>query len=107
MTEATSKISPSRGARLTVTVVIVNDLGLHARPAAEFVKIANKYKDCQVMVKNEDMQVNGKSIMGLLMLAAGKGTNLELTISGPDCHELARELTDLINGGFGEEITDS
>lgn len=103
--EAMPKSPSDTDHTLVVQSVIVNDLGLHARPAAEFVKIANRYKDCQITIKLDELEVNGKSIMGLLMLAAGKGTPLSMIITGPSRHELSNELCALINSGFGEEIS--
>lgn len=105
MIEATHNSAASNGSTLVVQAVIVNDLGLHARPAAEFVKLANQYKDCQITIKCDELEVNGKSIMGLLMLAAGKGTTLKLIITGPSRLDMANSICALISSGFGEEIS--
>ena len=67
-------------------LVIKNEQGLHARPAALFVQIANKYES-DVLVKKGKQEVNGKSIMGLMTLAAGKGSSIILKIDGPDAEE--------------------
>src|SRR5438046_10193337 len=64
-------------------ITIVNRLGLHARPAALFVKVASRFRT-DVWVKKESEEVNGKSIMGLMMLAAGQGSNLQIRCEGPD-----------------------
>ncbi len=78
-------------------LVIKNEQGLHARPAALFVQIANKYES-DVMLKKGKQEVNGKSIMGLLTLAAGKGNTIRLKINGPDAKEALKELGQVISG---------
>ena len=78
-------------------IVINNKQGLHARPAALFVQIANKY-DSDVIVKKGDQEVNGKSIMGLLTLAAEKGSVIRLKINGSDAKEAMAELEELVSG---------
>lgn len=80
---------------------IVNELGLHARAAALFVKIANRYR-CDISVKKESVTVNGKSIMGVLMLAAAKGTAIEIVANGHDAEACITELGKLIDDKFGE-----
>ena len=82
-------------------ITIVNRLGLHARPAAMFVKVASRFR-CDVWVKKEDEEINGKSIMGLMMLAAGQGSKLHIRCEGPDAAEALAELEDLINTKFNE-----
>lgn len=72
-------------------IVIKNESGLHARPAALFVQIANKYNS-DVMIKKGKKEVNGKSIMGILMLAADKGSKVKLKVSGEDAQEAMKEL---------------
>lgn len=74
---------------------IVNKEGLHARPAAEFVQIANKY-DAEIKIKKDDLEVNGKSIMGVLMLEAGYGTFIEIIAEGDDAEEAIVELERLV-----------
>ncbi len=76
-------------------VVIQNKSGLHARPAALFVQIANKY-DCEINVKKGKQKVNGKSIMGIMMLAAEKGSRITIMARGSDATEAVRELEGLL-----------
>ena len=80
---------------------LVNRLGLHARAAAQLVQTANRFKS-DVMVSKDGEEVNGKSIMGLLMLAAPVGSLLRVTISGDDAGEAMQAIGALINDGFGE-----
>src|ERR1700724_3640185 len=77
-------------------VTIVNKLGLHARPAAMFVRVANKHR-AEIWVEKDGEQVNGKSIMGLMMLAAGQGTKLILSAEGADAEKAIEELEPLID----------
>ena len=84
-------------------LTIINKHGLHARPAAQFVKIAGKFKS-DIKVLKDGLEVNGKSIMGVMMLAASKGTNLILRAEGNDCKEALDALEEVISNGFGEEI---
>ncbi len=81
---------------------IKNRLGLHARPAALFVQKASSFKS-EVLVEKDGDVVNGKSLMGLLMLAAGCGTMIKITITGEDAETAHRELCQLIEGCFDEE----
>ncbi|MCH2383782.1 MAG: HPr family phosphocarrier protein [Pedosphaera sp.] len=83
-------------------VVVQNQLGLHARPASMFVKTATKFAS-EIMVKKEGESVNGKSIMGLMMLAASHGTTLTVTAEGSDATDAVNELEDLVNRNFEEE----
>jgi phosphocarrier protein len=83
-------------------VPIVNRLGLHARPAAMFVRIASRYRS-EIWVSKEGEEVNGKSIMGLMMLAAGQGSKLRIRCEGPDAEKAIEELEALINAKFNEE----
>ena len=78
-------------------LTIQNKLGLHARPAALFVQIANKYES-DIVVKKGRQEVNGKSIMGLLTLAAEKGAALHIKVNGPDAKEAIQELEKVILG---------
>lgn len=80
---------------------LVNRLGLHARAAAQLVQTANRYKS-DVVVAKDGEEVNGKSIMGLLMLAAPVGSLLQVTVSGADAAEAMQAIGALINNGFGE-----
>ena len=83
------------------TVQIVNKAGLHARPAAEIVKVAAKYAS-DITVIREELEVNGKSIMGVMMLAAECGATLQLKAEGPDAKEALDALARLIESKFGE-----
>ncbi len=87
---------------LRETVTIVNKLGLHARAAAKLVRLASSF-DSEIQIKRQQREVNGKSIMGVMLLAAGKGTEIELTISGSDEANALEELTKLIANRFGED----
>jgi len=82
-------------------VTIINKLGLHARAASKFVILASSFNSDIKLVKNSK-SVSGKSIMGIMMLAANKGTRLELQVSGDDEQEAAYKLIELINQRFGE-----
>ncbi len=83
-------------------IPIVNRLGLHARPAAMFVRIASRYRS-EIWVAKEGEEVNGKSIMGLMMLAAGQGSNLRIRCEGPDADQALEELEGLIKAKFNED----
>jgi phosphocarrier protein HPr len=83
------------------TVRIVNRNGLHARPAAEIVKLASRY-EADITLVREDLEVNGKSIMGVMMLAAEFGSSLLLRAAGPDAEQAVSALSDLIERKFGE-----
>ena len=83
-------------------IAIVNRLGLHARPAALFVKVASRYRS-DVWVKKENEEVNGKSIMGLMMLAAGQGSKLQVRCEGPDAARALDEIEELIKARFNED----
>jgi len=87
--------------KLSAEFRLVNRLGLHARAAAQLVQAANRFK-AEVLVSKEGEEVNGKSIMGLLMLAAPVGSRLRVTVSGEDAEAALRVIGDLINDGFGE-----
>ena len=83
-------------------LVIINKLGIHARPAAMFVKIANQFA-CDLFVEKDGERVNGKSIMGLMMLAAGPGSRLIIFAEGEDATQAIRELEALLKRKFDEE----
>lgn len=87
---------------LSEDVEIVNRLGLHARAAAKFVKLAAQFQSEITLTRNGET-VNGKSIMGILMLAAGQGTRVTLTVKGPDQDVAFAELKKLVAEGFGEK----
>ena len=82
---------------------VQNRLGLHARPAAIFVQTTNRFKS-SVKVRRGDQEVDGKSIMGILLLAAGAGTTIVITADGIDEADAIDALCRLVNGGFGEEV---
>lgn len=84
------------------TVQIQNRAGLHARPAAEFVKLAGRFKS-EVRVSKEGLEVNGKSIMGVLMLAAERGSSITIQADGSDAGEAVSALADLVGRGFEED----
>jgi len=100
------KPSPSGGDErrhpLTREVAVINKQGIHARPAALFVKTAAKFES-EIGVRKEDEVVNGKSIIGLLMLAAGQGTKLTLTADGRDADKALVELAKLFDEKFNED----
>ena len=79
----------------------VNRNGLHARPAAEIVKAAAKFRS-DIVIQRDDLEVNGKSIMGVMMLAAEMGATLTLRADGPDAEEAVNALASLIANKFGE-----
>jgi phosphocarrier protein len=87
---------------ITRDVTVINRLGVHARPAAMFVKVAGKFQS-SVVVEKDGEQINGKSIMGLMMLAAGQGARLTITVEGPDAEAALRELEELFKNKFNED----
>ena len=87
---------------MTKDVTVLNKLGIHARPAAMFVKTANRF-DCEIYVEKDGEKINGKSIMGLMMLAAGPGTKLTVHAHGSDAAQALAELETLIRSKFNEE----
>lgn len=84
------------------SVEIVNRAGLHARPAAEFVKLAGNFSS-EITVEKDGIQVNGKSIMGVLMLAAEQGSSLRIRATGQDASEAVEALCELVDLGFMED----
>ncbi len=83
-------------------LVVLNKLGIHARPAAMFVKTANRY-GCRLLVEKDGETVNGKSIMGLMMLAAGPGSKILLHAEGGDAQQAVIELEALMQRKFDED----
>ena len=83
-------------------VTVLNRLGLHARPSAMFVKVCSRFK-CEVWIEKDGEEVNGKSIMGLMMLAAGLGTKLKITCDGPDAEKALAEIEALVLRKFNED----
>lgn len=90
------------GSMETRTVRIVNRLGMHARPAAEFVKLAGRFRS-HISVAKDGLEVNGKSIMGVLMLAAEQGSELLIRGEGEDAGDAVEALSSLVGRGFEEE----
>jgi phosphocarrier protein len=88
--------------RLTRELVILNRYGLHARPAALFVKTSNRFK-ADVWVEKDGEEVNGKSIMGLMMLAAGHGSKLKVSAAGADAEKFLQEIEELVATRFHED----
>lgn len=90
------------GVSITKELVVINKLGIHARPAAMFVKVANRF-DSDIFVAKDGETVNGKSIMGLMMLAAGPGSKLMLEVKGTDAEQAVVEIEALLKRKFDEE----
>jgi len=97
---STSDATPA-AQQLVKELVVQNKLGIHARPAAMIVRITNKFK-AEVFVEKDDEQVNGKSIMGLMMLAAGKGSKVKFLVTGDDAPQMLGELEQLFARKFDE-----
>lgn len=87
---------------INTVVTLINQLGLHARASAKFVATASRFQSC-LEVKHKDKTVNGKSIMGVMLLAAANGSELELTIEGPDEEAMEHAIKALIAKRFDEE----
>jgi phosphocarrier protein HPr len=85
-----------------IQLLIRNQLGLHARACALFVKAASRFKS-EITVERDDLSVNGKSIMGVMMLAAEEGSTITVKAAGPDADEAMRALQELVDGKFGGE----
>jgi phosphocarrier protein HPr len=88
-------------ATATKELLVQNKMGIHARPAAMIVRITNKFKS-EVHVEKDDEQVNGKSIMGLMMLAAARGTKVKFVATGPDAEQMLVEIEALFAKKFDE-----
>ncbi|HIX88698.1 MAG TPA: HPr family phosphocarrier protein [Candidatus Akkermansia intestinavium] len=86
---------------ITKQFTVLNKLGIHARPAAQFVRVAGKFQS-DVTVEKDDEAVDGKSIMGLMMLAVGCGAVITVTADGPDEEETIKALQELVENKFGE-----
>ena len=86
---------------VTATAIIVNRLGLHARPSAMLVTAAAKFKS-EVFFSKDGLRVNGKSIMGVMMLAADKGSEILIEVEGPDEVDALEAIVKVVAGGFGE-----
>ena len=90
------------GKKVTREITVLNRLGLYARPAAMFVKVCNRHRS-DIWVEKDGEQVNGKSIMGLMMLAAGQGSKLRITCDGIDAEKAVDEIEALVLTRFDEE----
>ena len=97
-----SEKKPSAAKIVTREIVVLNKLGIHARPASLFVRLANRFH-CDVFVEKDGEQVNGKSIMGLMTLAAGPGSKLKLHLEGQDADQAVAELEALVKRKFDED----
>jgi phosphocarrier protein HPr len=84
------------------TVEILNERGLHARASAKFVKLASEF-DAEVTVSRDEQKVDARSIMGLMMLAAGPGSSIDIAAEGPDARAAIDALAELVAGRFDEE----
>ena len=93
-----SKSTPRHAREVTV----LNRQGIHARPSAAFVKLASQQR-CEVVIEKDGENINGKSIMGLLMLAAGPGSKLTIVCEGDGAEQALEALVGLVNSKFGEE----
>ena len=93
---------PASQQKLTKELTIQNRLGLHARPSAMFVKVCSRFRS-EIWVEKDGEQVNGKSIMGLMMLAAGLGSKLKITCEGSDADKAIAEIEALIQRKFDED----
>lgn len=96
------KLPEEEEAIMTREFHVGNKLGIHARPAAMFVKTANRFQ-CEIFVEKDGEKVNGKSIMGLMMLAAGPGSKLTVHADGPDASKALAELESLVRRKFDED----
>ena len=82
---------------------IVNQEGLHARPAAQIVRLASSFQS-EIELAKDGLDVNGKSIMGVMMLAAECGSSITIRATGPDAEQAVQALTELVESGFGETV---
>jgi phosphocarrier protein len=92
----------SAGNVVELEVVIKNEQGMHARPAAQFVRVASKYPSVELTVAKGATSVNGKSIIGIMMLAAGPGSKLQMRATGEGASQLLTDLKTLVDNHFGE-----
>lgn len=88
---------------ISIEVEVLNRAGLHTRPAANVVKITSKFKS-EVYIEKDNFRINGKSIIGVMTLAAEMGSKLTFDIDGIDENEMAKEIIELFKSGFGEPI---
>lgn len=101
MAEQSDTAAAASGSQLVKDLVVQNKMGIHARPAAMIVRVTNRFK-ADVLVEKDDEQVNGKSIMGLMMLAAGKGSKVRFVATGEDASQMLIELEQLFDRRFDE-----
>ena len=94
--------NPSAVVTVTRELVVANKVGIHARPAASLVKVASRFES-EIFLEKDGERINGKSIMGLLMLAAGPGCKLRLEVTGFDAEQATKEIEELFENKFGEE----
>ena len=85
------------------TVTVVNQLGMHARAAAKFVHVASGFQ-CRVRIARHGREIDGKSILGILLLAAARGSNVTITADGSDEQAAIDALAALVESGFGEDV---
>ena len=97
-----AKKMADNSSQMTTELTVSNKLGIHARPAAQFVKVANRFA-CNIFVEKDGEKVNGKSIMGLMMLAAGPGSRLTVYAEGNDASQALTEIESLLEKKFNEE----
>lgn len=97
-----SEKSQTKGNAVTKHLILTNKLGMHARPSALFVRTASKFKS-EITVEKDGEEINGKSIMGLMMLAAGCGSKLTVQAQGPDAAQAIEEIEKLFERRFDEE----
>src|SRR3954464_12071174 len=95
------KSTPAAAKTLTKELLVQNKMGIHARPAAMIVRVTNKFKS-EVLVEKDEEQVNGKSIMGLMMLAAAKGSKVKFIATGEDAPQMLTEIEALFAKKFDE-----
>lgn len=96
-------MNSSSQSQTTKTLVVENKMGIHARPAAMIVRVSNKYSGVDLFVEKDGEQVNGKSIMSLMMLAAGKGSQIKFIAEGEGGVQMLSEIEDLFKRKFDEE----
>jgi len=89
-------------ARVSKTLTILNEVGIHARPASMIVKRLLEFES-EVFIEKDGKRVNGKSIMGILMLAASKGSQIRVEADGPDAQEAVEAVEELVRSKFGED----
>ena len=90
------------GSKVEKEIEVINTMGLHARPSAMLVKLTTQFKS-DIYIRKDSDEVNGKSIMGIITLAAGKGSKLRFIISGEDAQEAMKRIEELFLSKFGEE----